>query len=199
VVDRAFEPFFSTKGAGRGTGLGLSQVFGFVKQSGGHVKIYSEAGEGTTVKVYLPRYVGSAAAVEMENANGEMPRGDSSEVILVVEDDPKVKQMSVEALRELGYVVIHAQCPSEAMEKFEAQPRIALLFSDIVMPEMTGRELAERMTAMRPDLKVLFTTGYTQNAIVHHGIVDPGTAFLPKPFTLDQLARKVRAVIDGKE
>jgi signal transduction histidine kinase/CheY-like chemotaxis protein len=199
VVERAFEPFFSTKGAGRGTGLGLSQVFGFVKQSGGHVKIYSEAGEGTTVKVYLPRYVGPAAAVEMESADGEMPRGDSSEVILVVEDDPKVKQMSIDALRELGYVVIHAQSPSEAMEKFKAQPHIALLFSDIVMPEMTGRELAERMTAMRPDLKVLFTTGYTQNAIVHHGIVDPGTAFLPKPFTLDQLARKVRAVIDGKE
>jgi signal transduction histidine kinase/ActR/RegA family two-component response regulator len=199
IVDRAFEPFFSTKGAGRGTGLGLSQVFGFVKQSGGHVKIYSEAGEGTTVKVYLPRYMGQAAAVEMESDDGEMPRGNSSEVILVVEDDPKVKQMSIDALRELGYVVIHAQSPSEAMEKFRAQPRIALLFSDIVMPEMTGRELAERMTAIRPDLKVLFTTGYTQNAIVHHGIVDPGTAFLPKPFTLDQLARKVRAVIDGKE
>ncbi|MEI9915361.1 MAG: response regulator [Methylovirgula sp.] len=107
--------------------------------------------------------------------------------------------MSIDALRELGYVVIHAQSPSEALGKFKAQPRIALLFSDIVMPEMTGRELAERMIAIRPDLKVLFTTGYTQNAIVHHGIVDPGTAFLPKPFTLDQLARKVRAVIDGKE
>ncbi len=199
VVDRAFEPFFSTKGAGRGTGLGLSQVFGFVKQSGGHVKIYSERGEGTTVKVYLPRYLGLAAAVEMENADGEMPRGNASEIVLVVEDDLKVKQMSIDALRELGYVVIHAQSPSEAMEKFKAQPHIALLFSDIVMPEMTGRELAERMTAIRPDLKVLFTTGYTQNAIVHNGIVDLGTAFLPKPFTLDQLARKVRAVIDGKE
>ncbi|MEJ0050362.1 MAG: CHASE3 domain-containing protein [Methylovirgula sp.] len=199
VADRAFEPFFSTKGAGRGTGLGLSQVFGFVKQSGGHVKIYSEAGKGTTVKVYLPRYLGQAATVEMESADGEMPRGDASEIVLVVEDDLKVKQMSVDALRELGYVVIHAQSPSEAMEKFKAQPDLALLFSDIVMPEMTGRELAERMTAIRPDLKVLFTTGYTQNAIVHHGIVDPGTAFLPKPFTLDQLARKVRAVIDGKE
>jgi signal transduction histidine kinase/CheY-like chemotaxis protein len=199
VVDRAFEPFFSTKGAGRGTGLGLSQVFGFVKQSGGHVKIYSEREEGTTVKVYLPRYLGQAAAVEMENAGGEMPRGNASEIVLVVEDDLKVKQMSIDALRELGYVVIHAQSPSEAMEKFKSQPHIALLFSDIVMPEMTGRELAERMTAIRPDLKVLFTTGYTQNAIVHNGIVDLGTAFLPKPFTLDQLARKVRAVIDGKE
>jgi len=199
VIERAFEPFFSTKGSGRGTGLGLSQVFGFVKQSHGHVKIYSEPGEGTTVKVYLPRQAGLAAAVEREGAGGEVPRGNIDEVILVVEDDLTVKQMSVEALRELGYTVIHAQVPSEAMQKFEAQPQIALLFSDIVMPEMTGRELAERMTAMRPDLKVLFTTGYTQNAIVHHGIVDPGTAFLPKPFTLDQLARKVRAVIDGKE
>lgn len=135
----------------------------------------------------------------MENADGEMPRGNASEIVLVVEDDLKVKQMSIDALRELGYVVIHAQSPSEAMEKFKAQPHIALLFSDIVMPEMTGRELAERMTAIRPDLRVLFTTGYTQNAIVHNGIVDLGTAFLPKPFTLDQLARKVRAVIDGKE
>ncbi|MEW6437118.1 MAG: CHASE3 domain-containing protein [Pseudomonadota bacterium] len=199
VVERAFEPFFSTKGSGRGTGLGLSQVFGFVKQSHGHVKIYSEPGEGTTVKVYLPRQAGAAAAVEREGIGGEVPRGHIDEVILVVEDDLKVKQMSIEALRELGYTVIHAQTPSEAMQKFEAQPRIALVFSDIVMPEMSGRELAERMTALRPDLKVLFTTGYTQNAIVHHGIVDPGTAFLPKPFTLDQLARKVRAVIDGKE
>ena len=199
VVERAFEPFFSTKGSGRGTGLGLSQVFGFVKQSDGHVKIYSEPGEGTTVKVYLPRYVGQATAVEREGAGGAIPRGTLDEIVLIVEDDLKVKQMSIEALRELGYSVIDAQTPSEAMREFKAQPQIALLFTDIVMPEMTGRELAERMTALRPGLKVLFTTGYTQNAIVHNGIVDPGTAFLPKPFTLDQLARKVRAVIDGKE
>ena len=199
VVERAFEPFFSTKGSGRGTGLGLSQVFGFVKQSNGHVKIYSEPGEGTTVKIYLPRYVGGAALFEAEGASSDIPSGRLDEIVLVVEDDPIVKRMSIEALRELGYTVIHAQTPAEALQKFEAHPHIALLFSDIIMPEMTGRELAERLTALRPGLKVLFTTGYTQNAIVHNGIVDPGTAFLPKPFTLDQLARKVRAVIDGKE
>ncbi|QAY97157.1 histidine kinase [Methylovirgula ligni] len=199
VVERAFEPFFSTKGSGRGTGLGLSQVFGFIKQSNGHVKIYSEPGEGTTVKIYLPRYVGAASAFEAEGASSEIPNGHLDEIVLVVEDDPIVKRMSIEALRELGYTVIHAQTPAEALQKFDAHPQIALLFSDIIMPEMTGRELAERLTALRPGLKVLFTTGYTQNAIVHNGIVDPGTAFLPKPFTLDQLARKVRAVIDGKE
>ena len=199
VVERAFEPFFSTKGSGRGTGLGLSQVFGFVKQSNGHVKIYSEPGEGTTVKIYLPRYVGGAALFEAEGASSDIPSGRLDEIVLVVEDDPIVKRMSIEALRELGYTVIHAQTPAEALQKFAAHPHIALLFSDIIMPEMTGRELAERLTALRPGLKVLFTTGYTQNAIVHNGIVDPGTAFLPKPFTLDQLARKVRAVIDGKE
>jgi signal transduction histidine kinase/CheY-like chemotaxis protein len=199
VVERAFEPFFSTKGAGRGTGLGLSQVFGFVKQSKGHVKIYSEPGEGTTVKIYLPRYIGEASPFEAEGPSSEISSGRLDEIVLVVEDDPIVKRMSIEALRELGYTVIHAQTPAEALQKFAAHPQIALLFSDIIMPEMTGRELAERLSALRPGLKVLFTTGYTQNAIVHNGIVDRGTAFLPKPFTLDQLARKVRAVIDGKE
>jgi CheY-like chemotaxis protein len=199
VVEHAFEPFFSTKGSGRGTGLGLSQVFGFVKQSRGHVKIYSEPNAGTTVKVYLPRYMGDAPATSLEADERAVPRGGVDEIILVVEDDEKVKRMSVEALRELGYTVVHAQTPSEALKILAGQPHLALLFSDIVMPEMTGRELAEHMVALRPGLRVLFTTGYTQNAIVHHGIVDRGTAFLPKPFTLDQLARKVRAVIDGKE
>jgi signal transduction histidine kinase/CheY-like chemotaxis protein len=199
VIERAFEPFFSTKGSGRGTGLGLSQVFGFVKQSRGHVKIYSEANAGTTVKIYLPRYTGDAISSTLDSADAAVPLGRADEIILVVEDDDKVRLMSVEALRELGYTVIHAPTPSDALKKFAAQPQIALVFSDIVMPEMTGRELAEHMAKLRPGLKVLFTTGYTQNAIVHHGIVDPGTAFLPKPFTLDQLARKVRAVIDGKQ
>jgi signal transduction histidine kinase/CheY-like chemotaxis protein len=197
IAERAFEPFFSTKGAGRGTGLGLSQVFGFVKQSHGHVKIYSETNAGTTVKVYLPRYMGDTAATSLEGADAAVPLGCADEIVLVVEDDEKVRQMSVEALRELGYTVIHAPTPSEALRKFAGHAHIALLFSDVVMPEMTGRELAERMTSLRPNLRVLFTTGYTQNAIVHHGIIDPGTAFLPKPFTLDQLARKVRTVIDG--
>ena len=162
VVERAFEPFFSTKGSGRGTGLGLSQVFGFVKQSNGHVKIYSEPGEGTTVKIYLPRDVGGAALFEAEGASSDIPSGRLDEIVLVVEDDPIVKRMSIEALRELGYTVIHAQTPAEALQKFAAHPHIALLFSDIIMPEVTGRELAERLTALRPGLKVLFTTGYTQ-------------------------------------
>jgi signal transduction histidine kinase/ActR/RegA family two-component response regulator len=199
VIARAFDPFYTTKGVGKGTGLGLSQVFGFVKQSGGHVKIYSEIGRGTTVKLYLPRYFGEAPAMTTDVPSEVLPEGKSSEVILVVEDEANVRHMSVDALRELGYTVMHAQTPSEALQKIETQPNLALLFTDIVMPEMSGRELADRARKRLPGLKVLFTTGYTRNAIVHNGIVDPGMAFLPKPFTLDQLARKIRLAIDGSD
>lgn len=195
VIDRAFDPFYTTKGVGKGTGLGLSQVFGFVKQSRGHVAIYSEIGQGTTVKIYLPRFVGEAPAVQ-EGALTELSlAGKKEEVILLVEDDLAVRTMTVDALRDLGYTVVHAGLPSEALRLLEAQPRVALLFTDIVMPEMTGRELADRAQARKPDLKVLFTTGYTRNAIVHNGMVDYGTAFLPKPFTQQQLAAKVRQTI----
>jgi CheY-like chemotaxis protein len=162
VMGQAFDPFFTTKPPGKGTGLGLSQVLGFVKQSNGHVKIYSEVGRGTTVKVYLPR------------------------------------NLSIEALRELGYSVIHTASPAEALREVERRPEITLLFTDIVMPEMSGRELAEKALVLRPGLKVLYTTGYTRNAVVHNGIVDIGTSFLPKPFTIDHLAFKVRQTIDSK-
>ncbi len=199
VMQRAFDPFFTTKGVGKGTGLGLSQVFGFVKQSGGHVKIYSEIGQGTTVKIYLPRYLGGAPAVAPGARSEALPLGQVDEIVLVVEDDARVRQMSVDALRELGYTVVQAQTPTEALQQVEAQPNLALLFTDIVMPEMSGRELSNRILKQLPGLKVLFTTGYTRNAIVHNGVIDRGMAFLPKPFTLDQLARKVRQAIDGNE
>jgi len=199
VLERAFDPFYTTKRAGKGTGLGLSQVFGFVKQSGGHVKIYSEPGKGTSVKIYLPRYVGELDHSPRDGPIAVPPNGKAEEIILVVEDDAQVRNMSAEALRELGYAVIPVGTPGEALKQIEMQPRIALLFTDIVMPEMSGRELADRASKKLSNLKVLFTTGYTRNAIVHNGVVDPGMAFLPKPFTLDQLARKIRQAIDGIE
>ncbi|MFG1398541.1 ATP-binding protein [Roseixanthobacter pseudopolyaromaticivorans] len=196
VIERAFDPFYTTKGVGRGTGLGLSQVYGFVKQSGGHVKIYSEVGQGTTVKLYLPRHVGEAARIERgESGEGQPPLGRPEITILVVEDEENVRHMSVDALRELGYTVVQASSGNQALEQLVLQPRIDLLFTDIVMPDMTGRQLAEQAAAARAGLKVLYTTGYTRNAVVHNGILDRGVAFLPKPFSLDQLARKVDDVL----
>jgi signal transduction histidine kinase len=196
VMDRAFEPFYTTKGVGRGTGLGLSQVFGFMKQSNGHMKIYSEMSQGTTIKLYLPRYIGEEITSGATTARDDIPGGHADEIVLVVEDEVKVRHMTVDALRELGYTVIQAGDGNQALEQLAMQPRIDLLFTDIVMPGMTGRQLADRATEQRPGLKVLYTTGYTRNAIVHNGIVDYGVAFLAKPFSIVALARKIREVLD---
>jgi PAS domain S-box-containing protein len=197
VIERAFDPFYTTKGPARGTGLGLSQVYGFVKQSGGHIKIYSERGQGTTVKIYLPRYLGRDVALAVQDIGVERPMGGAHEVVLVVEDELAVRVMSVDALRELGYTVIHAGSGADALQKLETHPSVDLLFTDIVMPEMNGRRLADIVLEQRPTIKVLYTTGYTQNAVIHNGTLDAGVAFLPKPFSLDALARKVRQVLDG--
>lgn len=198
VVERAFDPFFTTKGVGKGTGLGLSQVFGFIKQSRGHVKIYSEPGEGTVIKIYMPRYYGAEAAVGMTGAApAELPRAQGEEIILVVEDEERVRHMTVDSLRELGYTIVQASDGEQALEILAIQPRIDMLFTDIVMPGINGRELADRARETHPDLKILYTTGYTRNAIVHNGMLDPGLSFLAKPFTLDQLAMKVRQVLDA--
>ena len=196
VTARAFDPFYTTKGVGKGTGLGLSQVYGFVKQSGGHVKIYSEPGHGTTVKVYLPRLLKGEPAPALAAAT-DLPRGHEKEIILLVEDDERVRHMSVDALRELGYTVVQASGAAQALQALAVQPKISLLFTDVVMPDVNGKRLAEMALQRRPGLKVLFTTGYTRNAVVHNGVLDPGVAFLPKPFTVEQLARKVREVLDG--
>ena len=194
TIERAFDPFYTTKGVGKGTGLGLSQVFGFVKQSRGHVKIYSEVGQGTTVKMYLPRFTGELPA---EDAPHETYVGGGDEIVLVVEDDADVRLVSVDALRALGYTVIHAEDGPSALAALEKHPKVDLLFTDIVMPGMTGRQLADIATVQRPGLKVLYATGYTRNAVVHNGMLDAGVAFLSKPFTIDQLAAKVRQVLDG--
>jgi signal transduction histidine kinase len=196
VASKAFDPFYTTKGVGKGTGLGLSQVYGFVRQSGGNVKMYSEIDVGTSVKIYLPRYLGDALPASSTDAIAGIEAGRPGEVIMVVEDDDRVRSMSVEALRELGYTVIEAGRPADAIRMFELQRQVHLLFTDVVMPEMSGRELADRLLALKPDLKVLFTTGYTRNAIVHNGVLDAGTHLLPKPFSIDDLAAKVRSLLD---
>ncbi len=200
VVTKALEPFFTTKEVGRGTGLGLSQVYGFVKQSGGHLSLYSELGEGTTVKIYMPRHRGEATAEDEDDLDAqELPRARAGEVVLVVEDEDQVRALSAETLRELGYEVLTASRGTEALELLDQRPDVRLLFTDVVMPEMNGRVLADRARAARPDLRVVFTTGYTRNAIVHHGRLDEGVALLNKPFTAGDLARRIRQELDRDE
>ena len=195
VIAKAFDPFFTTKGVGKGTGLGLSQVYGFVRQSGGSVKIYSEVDVGTTIKVYLPRsHVGETDDVNEQVSATHV--GNSTEIVMVVEDEDRVRAMAVETLRDLGYSVIEMRGPVEALEAIRTGRIPSLLFTDVVMPEMSGRELADRVKALQPALKVLYTTGYTRNAIVHNGILDFGTDLLSKPYTVEDLAEKVRAILD---
>jgi two-component system NtrC family sensor kinase len=195
VVDRAFEPFFTTKASGHGTGLGLSQVYGFVKQSGGHVKIYSEVGEGSTVKIYLRRFIGKAAAPE--EPRREKAPGRSGECILVVEDDADVRTYVTETLASLGYDVLDAGGGDDALRLMDQYKGIALLLTDVVMPGMNGRKLAEAARARRPGIKVLFMTGYSRNAIVHQGRLDPGVDLIQKPLSSDQLAATVRRILDA--
>jgi CheY-like chemotaxis protein len=194
IVEHAFEPFFTTKPEGRGTGLGLSQVFGFVKQSGGHLKIYSELDHGTTVKLYLPRAPAGAADVEDRARPDASPRG--TETLLVVEDDPDVRAAVVEMVEDLGYAVEAAANPDAAVTILKTKP-IDLLFTDVVMPgTMKSTELAELARTLRPGIKVLFTSGYSENAIVHHGRLDAGVHLITKPYKREQLARRLRLLLD---
>jgi signal transduction histidine kinase/ActR/RegA family two-component response regulator len=198
VVEKAVDPFFTTKPVGKGTGLGLSQVYGFVKQSGGHFRIYSEPGEGTTVKIYLPRLFGPQA----ENAPPAVrakaaPHNELKHTVLLVEDDERVRQFAHEALLDLGYRVVEADSAARAMGHLQTDVHFDLLLTDIVMPETNGRQLAEQALRLKPGLPVLYMTGFTRNAVVHNGMLDPGVNFLPKPFTIDQLASKVRESIEG--
>jgi PAS domain S-box-containing protein len=196
TVAQAFEPFFTTKPVGKGTGLGLSQVYGFVKQSSGHVKIYSEPGQGTTVKLYLPRLAGDAGP-ESELDEPLNPEAGQEETLLVVEDDDDVRAYSVDSLRELGYRVLEARDGPSALRLLDQEFRVDLLFTDVVLPNgMTGAQLAAQAKTIRPSLKVLFTTGYARNAIVHHGRLDSGVHLIVKPFSFNDLAAKVRDVLD---
>ncbi len=197
VQAHAFEPFYTTKDIGHGTGLGLSQVYGFVKQSGGHVKIYSEVGLGTTVKLYLPRLLSEEGGVALPEAAAPVPRSANAQTILAVEDDDDVRANTTGILRELGYTVLEASLAATALHLLERHPEIRLLFTDIGLPGgMNGRQLADAARRIRPDLKVLFTTGYARNAIVHDGRLDPGVVLIPKPFTYAAVAAKLADLLD---
>jgi CheY-like chemotaxis protein len=197
TLERAFEPFYTTKAVGKGTGLGLSQVYGFVRQSNGAVKIYSEVGGGTSVKIYLPRHeegTGNEAVVGLPERLA--PRG--AETILVVEDHEDLRVFGVQVLEDLGYRVISAPDGPSAIKLLAMAGPIDLLFTDVILPgRMNGRSLADAAMASAPGLKVLFTTGYTRNAIINNGTLEAGVDLLPKPFTYKDLAEKVRQVLDA--
>jgi CheY-like chemotaxis protein len=196
VLQKAFEPFFTTKDFGKGSGLGLSQAYGFMRQSGGHVKIDSEVGSGTTVRLYLPRIADEADAIPAVDAEA-LPRGSIDRLILVVEDDPEVRAHAVTMLRELGYGVVEAMDGRSALGILEATPDIAMMFTDVGLPGMNGRELADEARKRRPGLRVLFTTGYARDAIVHTGRLDAGVELLTKPFTYAALSTKVHRMLSG--
>ena len=192
--EKVFEPFFTTKEVGKGAGLGLSMVYGFVKQSNGHVKIYSEEGHGTTVKLYLPQATGVAEAPVAETGVSGLERGDKS--ILIVEDDPLVREYVVTQIRNLGYTTLAASNAAEALAIIDGPETIDLLFTDVIIPGgMNGRQLAIEAQTRRQGLKVLYTSGYTENAIVHHGRLDPGVLLLPKPYLSSDLARMLSTAL----
>jgi len=199
VLSQVFEPFFTTKPDGHGTGLGLSQVYGFVKQSGGHVKLYSEPHFGTTVKIYLPKMIDVASAVQEsdQTRRTELPSAREGETILVVEDDNDVRNYTVTSLRELGYRVLEAVDAVSGMQVIESEANISLLLTDLGLPGgIDGKTLADRAQQARENLRILITTAYAGNALVHEGRLDRGVELLTKPFTLSVLACRVREILD---
>jgi CheY-like chemotaxis protein len=196
VIEKAFEPFFTTKKFGEGTGLGLSQVYGFVKQSEGHINICSEPGEGTTVRIYFPRVSAPERIVEQRRPTSRIPDLGRDETILVVEDDPEVRAYTTEILQELGYRVLQAPDGDTALGFLASEPDVKLLFTDIGLPgPFNGSQLADEARKQRADIKVLFTTGYAQKAIIHHGRLDPGVHLIVKPFSYATLAAKIRQML----
>jgi CheY-like chemotaxis protein len=196
VREMIFEPFFTTKEKGKGTGLGLSTVYGIVKQSGGNIWVYSEPGRGTTFKIYLPQADEPAKELSPKVTSGELPQG--NETILLVEDEEEVRRLTALVLKRQGYKVLEASHPGEAAILSEQhREAIHLMFTDVVLPVMSGRKLAENLLSIRPEMKVLYMSGYTDNAIAHHGILEEGLNYIQKPFTVDSLVRKVRDVLDS--
>ena len=196
VVNHAFEPFFTTKDPGQGTGLGLSQVYGFVKQSGGHVKTYSEVGQGTSIRMYFPRYHGDARPIDSD-ADEFRPEGEKLETILVVEDDADLRVYVSELLRDLNYWVVVASSAQAALTiLLQEEPKVDLLLTDVVMPGINGRELGRRAQLIRPGIKILYMTGYSRNAVAHQGRLDEGVELLEKPVSQAKLALRVREMLD---
>ncbi|EFQ63073.1 sensor histidine kinase/response regulator [Pseudomonas fluorescens WH6] len=194
VINRVFDPFFTTKPIGQGTGLGLSMIYGFARQSHGHVTLHSEVGKGTTVSLFLPRYIGEMAKVEPTNA-ALLPFANAGETVLIVEDDPAVRVLVCAVLKELGYAYVEAGDANAAVPIIESEQRIDLLISDVGLPGMNGRQLAEIGRQIRPELRVLFITGYAEHAAVRGGFLEPGMQLITKPFTFDLLTAKVREMI----
>ena len=197
TLDQIFEPFFTTKGVGQGTGLGLATVYGIVKQNNGFINVYSEPGKGTTFRIYLPRYADQAVDTQRERA-AEIPLS-RGETVLVVEDEPAILKMGKMMLEKLGYRVLAAGTPGEAIGLAEEHAsEIHLLITDVVMPEMNGRDLAERLQSLYPGMKILFMSGYTADVIAHRGVLDEGVNFIQKPFSMKDLAVKVREALREK-
>lgn len=193
---RIFEPFFTTKEPSKGTGLGLAMVFGFVRESGGHIQVYSEVGRGSTFKMYLPRAEVGVVPATISAARVEIPRG--TETILLVEDEEGVRSLAGQVLRSAGYAVLAAKDGQEAVRVSQLhEGTIHLLVTDVVMPRMGGRQLANLLAASRTDMKTLFVSGYTDDAVVRHGVLEEGVQFLQKPYTATGLATKVREVLGG--
>ncbi len=197
IIERAFDPFFTTKPIGQGTGLGLSMVYGFAGQSGGAARIYSELGKGTMICIYLPRYSGSIDTADPEaEASIDAPRADGDETILVVDDEPLVRMLAVEELQDLGYSVIEAEDAPSALRLLNSNRQISLLITDVGLPGgMNGRQLADAARTNRPDLEVLFITGYAENAVLNHGHLEHGMHVMTKPFQLDVFAQRVKSLI----
>jgi CheY-like chemotaxis protein len=196
VLNRAFEPFFTTKELGHGSGLGLSQVYGFVKQSGGHIRIYSELGQGTTVKIYLPRFIG--VGNDEQNLEDELAaQGEEGETVLIVEDDEDVRAYLTEAVRSLGYRVTTAANATVALDILSNKDRrFDLMLTDVVMPGMNGRQLGAAAAKLRPNLRIIYMTGYPRNAVTHQGRLEEGLEVLQKPITQSLLASRLRDSLD---